>query len=205
MMSLLIALLLMLPGGLNLMSDAQPVCRKGKPCGKGCIAATKVCRKASSQANTPSSAGRSPAGIGGSATCQVTRIVDGDTMECGGRKIRLLLIDTPERSQAPFGRQATAVLRRLAPVGGTVRLEYDVDRNDRYGRDLAYVFASDGRFVNEAIAREGYAVPSVYPPNVRYVERIRAAADAARAARVGLWAVDAFSCLPSDARRGRCR
>jgi micrococcal nuclease len=199
--------LVLLVAGLMLADargTAQPTCKKGKPCGNSCIAANKICRKApggteagaSSSAHSPQNGARTP--------CRVTRIVDGDTMECDRRKIRLLLIDTPERKQAPFGRQATDVLRRLAPVGSTVRLEFDVDRTDRYGRELAYVYTSDGRFINEAIAREGYAVPLVYPPNVRHVERIRAAYEAAKAARTGLWAVDAFSCLPADARRGRC-
>lgn len=137
-------------------------------------------------------------------TCRVTRIVDGDTVHCDRLRIRLLLIDAPERGQAPFGRRASQALARLVPVGSTVRLEYDVDRTDRYGRTLAYLFTPGGTFVNEALVREGYAVPLVYPPNVRHVERIRAAAAAARRDRAGLWAVDAFACLPVEARRGRC-
>lgn len=137
-------------------------------------------------------------------TCRVTRIVDGDTVDCGGKRIRLLLIDAPERKQAPFGRRATATLARLMPVGSTVRVEFDLDRTDRYGRLLAYLFTGQGTFVNEAIVRQGFAVPLVYPPNVRYVERIRAAASAARAEGVGLWAVNGFDCLPVDARKRRC-
>ena len=137
-------------------------------------------------------------------TCRVTRIVDGDTVDCGGQRIRLLLIDAPERKQAPYGRRATATLARLMPVGSTVRVEFDLDRTDRYGRLLAYLFTGQGTFVNEAIVRQGFAVPLVYPPNVRHVERIRAAAAAARAERVGLWAVNGFDCLPADARKRRC-
>ncbi len=137
-------------------------------------------------------------------SCRITRIVDGDTVHCGGAKIRLLLIDSPERNQPPFGKRSSQFLARLIPVGSTVRLEYDVDRTDRYGRTLAYLFTPAGTFVNEVMVRQGFAVPLVYAPNVRYVERIRAAASAARAARAGLWAVDAFDCLPKDARKGRC-
>jgi micrococcal nuclease len=137
-------------------------------------------------------------------TCRITRIVDGDTVHCSGVKIRLLLIDSPERKQRPFGQRATQQLARLIPVGTTVRLEYDLDRTDRYGRTLAYLYTPGGTLVNEAMVRQGFAVPLVYPPNVRYVERIRAAASTARAARAGLWAVDAFDCLPVDARKRRC-
>ena len=137
-------------------------------------------------------------------TCRITRIVDGDTVDCDAQRIRLLLIDTPERSQPPFGAQAAAALEQLIPVGSTVRVEYDVRRTDRYNRTLAYLYTERGMFVNEALVRAGYAVPVVYPPNVRHVERIRAAAEQARAARAGLWAVDGFACLPGDARAGRC-
>lgn len=137
-------------------------------------------------------------------TCRITRIVDGDTVDCDAQRIRLLLIDSPERRQTPLGAQATAALAQLLPVGSTVRLEFDVRRTDRYGRILAYPYADDGVFVNEALVRAGFAVPVVYPPNVRHVARIRAAAEQAKAARAGLWAVDGFACLPGDARAGRC-
>ena len=137
-------------------------------------------------------------------TCRVTRIVDGDTIDCDTTRIRLLLIDAPERNQAPFGAQASDALARLIPVGSAIGLEYDVNRTDRFGRTLAYLHTTRGTLVNEALVRQGYAVPLVYAPNVRHVERIRAAADAAKAARAGLWAVDGFACLPVDARAGRC-
>lgn len=137
-------------------------------------------------------------------TCRITRIVDGDTVDCDEQRIRLLLIDTPERNQPPFGAQAAAALAQLVPVGSSVRLEYDVRRTDRYGRTLAYLYTEGGVFVNEALVRAGYAVPVVYPPNVRHVERIRAAAEQAKAARAGLWSADGFACLPGDARAGRC-
>jgi len=161
------------------------------------LAAAALLVAAAARGATQSSAAAAP-------TCRVTRIVDGDTVDCGGRRIRLLLIDAPERQQAPFGRRATATLARVMPVGSTVRVEFDLDRTDRYGRLLAYLFTGQGTFVNEAIVRQGFAVPLVYPPNVRYVERIRAAAAAARAEGVGLWAVNGFDCLPADARKRRC-
>lgn len=132
-------------------------------------------------------------------------MVDGDTFHCqGGPKVRLLLIDAPERDQRPFGGQARQALAALLPAGSTVALESDVARHDRYGRTLAYVYLGDGRMVNEAMAGAGYAVPVVYPPNVRYIERVRSAAAAARAGRRGLWRVSGFACAPAEHRRRRC-
>ncbi len=54
------------------------------------------------------------------------------------------------------------------------------------------------------MVRQGFAVPLVVPPNVRHVDEIRAAADSARTARLGLWAVDAFACPQKGFRDGTC-
>lgn len=136
--------------------------------------------------------------------CVVQRVTDGDTIRCGGERVRLLSIDAPEMDQGPFGRASQAFLEAVLPVGASARLEHDVERRDQHGRLLAYVFRADGRMVNALMARQGFAIPYVLPPNVRHVAAIRAAADSARADRVGLWAIDAFTCTPADHRAGRC-
>ncbi len=127
----------------------------------------------------------------------VTRVVDGDTLRLrlGSRQetVRLIGIDTPEsvHPTAPvecFGRQAARRLRTLVPPGTQVRLERDVELRDRYDRLLAYVFRRrDGLFVNEALARDGFARTATYPPNVAYTDRFVDAVADARGARRGLW------------------
>ncbi len=139
------------------------------------------------------------------ATCVVARIVDGDTFTCrGGRRVRLLLIDTPELSQGRIGTEAARVLHRLAPPGTTLGLEYDVQRRDQYDRTLAYAWKENRTMVNEGLLSAGVAEVAVYPPNVKYVERFRELRDRAKAKRVGLWATDAFECAPRDYRARRC-
>jgi micrococcal nuclease len=146
-----------------------------------------------------------PATTSAASACTVARVVDGDTLVCDdGIRVRLLLIDAPELSQAPFGEAAKTRLEELAGVGTVLRVEEDVRRLDPYGRLLAYLWLADGRMVNEELLRSGVAVVSVYPPNVRHVERLRAAVDSARAVQAGLWATDAFDCEPRDHRAGRC-
>lgn len=146
-----------------------------------------------------------PAGPGPTTSCVVQEITDGDTLVCErDTRVRLLLIDAPEMDQGVFGDSAKAALQRLAPIGSQVRLELDVQVRDRYGRLLAYVYGEDGTFLNERLVRRGYAVVSVYPPNIRHVEQVRAAAEDARRDSVGLWREGAFECLPIDHRRGRC-
>jgi micrococcal nuclease len=140
-------------------------------------------------------------------TCRVTAVSDGDTFRATcplSVRVRLLLIDAPELDQRPFGAAARSQLSRLLPRGATVALEQDVQARDQFGRLLAYAFLPDGRLVNEEMTRSGFAVALVYPPNVRYVERIRAGVAAARAAGRGLWATDGFGCTPKEHRQRRC-
>ena len=75
----------------------------------------------------------------------VRAVVDGDTIVLAdGRRVRLVQIDSPELGQGEcYSRQARAALLSLLPPGrARVRLELDprLDRTDRYGRTLAYVF-----------------------------------------------------------------
>lgn len=147
---------------------------------------------------TPSTVKGLPAGD----DATVVRIVDGDTIVVrllDGTKghdatVRLIGIDTPETkdprtSVQCFGREASARTTQLLPVGTPVRLAYDVERNDRYGRILAYVHRADrGLFVNAALVRDGYASVATYPPNVAHAEQFVALQRAARDAGRGLWA-----------------
>jgi micrococcal nuclease len=137
--------------------------------------------------------------------CVVEKVVDGDSFRCAPfGAIRLLLIDTPELKQKPYGALARRTAQRLLVVGDTVELEFDVQRRDRYKRLLAYVYLRDGRMVNRELLRAGVAIVSVHPPNVKYVERMRAASDSAKAEKRGLWSGPAFECTPADFRAKRC-
>jgi endonuclease YncB( thermonuclease family) len=143
----------------------------------------------------------------GGLTCVVARdgVRDGDTLLCAdGQRVRLLMIDAPELGQGASGEAAGDALRALAPPGTRVRLETDVRERDPFERILAYAWLPDGRMVNEEMARSGYAVALVYPPNVRHADRIRAAVRQARAERRGLWREGAFECEPREWRAGRC-
>ena len=121
----------------------------------------------------------------------VERVVDGDTIVVRGvGHVRLIGVDTPEtvrpgRPVELFGREASAFTKRLLE-GRRVRLEYDRDRTDRYGRTLAYVHLADGTFANAEIIRQGYGHAYTRFP-FRHLDRFRQLERQARAAGRGLW------------------
>jgi len=126
----------------------------------------------------------------------VTRVVDGDTahVRYHGRDVtvRFIGVDTPE-TVAPgqpiecYGPQASAFTTQQLS-GRRVRLEFDVDRIDVYGRTLAYLWMPDGSMFNETLVRRGYATVATYPPDTKYVGRFEAAERSAKSADRGLWA-----------------
>ncbi|MFC1712366.1 thermonuclease family protein [Candidatus Poribacteria bacterium] len=105
----------------------------------------------------------------------VNRVIDGDTIELQtGERVRYIGMDTPEtvyplRPVEPCGPEASQFNKELVQ-GKKVRLEFDVQRLDNRDRTLAYVYLQDGTFVNAELVRQGYAVVSTYPPNIKYVE-----------------------------------
>ncbi len=127
--------------------------------------------------------------------------LDGDTLEvgaCGAESVRLLGIDSPEIAHDStevdqcFGPEAAAWMAdRL--VGVDVRLEFDAECADTYGRTLAYVWTTDEdgteTLVNDEILRAGYARVFEEFDDIRLAERIYDAQADAQAANAGLWAV----------------
>jgi micrococcal nuclease len=105
--------------------------------------------------------------------------------------VRLIGVDTPEvyGGVECYGRQASAFVERLVPLGSRVRYELGVEERDRYGRALAYVYLADGRFLNLLLVERGYAQPLTVPPNVEFAGRFGAAARKARRTGRGLWGV----------------
>jgi micrococcal nuclease len=134
------------------------------------------------------------AGCGGATTARVERVVDGDTIvvRLDGRseRVRYIGVDTPEsvkpgvRVQC-FAKAAAKENRRLV-LGREVRLSYDAEARDRYGRLLAYVWRGD-LLVNAELVRLGYGKPLEIAPNLAHAAELRRLASAARRAHRGLW------------------
>ena len=123
-----------------------------------------------------------------------TRVIDGDTIavEKNGKKekVRLIGVDTPETVHPSkpveyFGKEASEFTRKKVE-GKRVRLEYDWQSRDKYGRLLAYVYIEDGTFLNAEIIRQGYGFAYTRYP-FKYLEDFRQYEREARGNNRGLW------------------
>lgn len=175
------------------MWKAQPVLSSRRMPGIGAIVALGVAILLLLTGDDDEEGGDgAPAGRSVDAT--VTRVVDGDTIEValedGTEDVRYIGIDTPE-SVAPdqpvecFGEHASDVNARLVE-GKDVRLVFDAERRDQYGRLLAYVYVADG-LVNAELVRRGLARTLTIPPNTRHADRFARLEQRAGNAGRGLW------------------
>lgn len=156
-------------------------------------------------------------------TYTVQRVIDGDTIKLSnGEEVQLIGIDAPESQPndkakrdaertgkdletiTKMGQEATEYMEMVVS-GKEVRLEFDVQERDKYGRLLAYVFLDDpytkfreslpylywldeSIFVNATMIKASYATPMTIPPNVKYAELFEKLYQEARKEGRGLWA-----------------
>jgi len=89
-----------------------------------------------------------------SETAFIDRVIDGDTVKSNETSIRLLGINTPERGEEYYS-EAKEHLEDLV-LNKTVRLEFGKEKEDRYGRTLAYLYYGNEN-INQKLIEEGYA------------------------------------------------
>ena len=153
-----------------------------------------------------------------SRTERVERVYDGDTIFLEGVEdgIRFLGVAAPEVASTSgpadcFGDESGAFLRDMVDAEEVI-LEFDVECEDLYSRELAWVFLQgndahiadimrrytlnglqeDGSYrvlVNEVLIRTGYArlFQGEIAKNIRYTDRLKEAEQEAKAESLGLW------------------
>lgn len=130
--------------------------------------------------------------------------IDGDSiqvvMNARTHEVRLIGIDAPEHGQE-YSAQSRAALLKMC-YGQSMRLEFDAERKDRYGRLLAYAYCGKG-MVNEELVRAGLALAYPVKPNTRYASRLKKAEDAARSRRMGFWLRGGLKQTPQEWRRNQ--
>lgn len=135
----------------------------------------------------------------------VKKVFDGDTfLLANGEKVRLIGLDTPElhdsdklfrdsrKSKMEVVKikmmgQKSYLFTKLMVEGRYVKLDFDVERKDKYNRLLAYAYLQNGTFVNAEILKQGYASMMTIPPNTKYVNVFLKLYKEARENKRGLW------------------
>lgn len=128
----------------------------------------------------------------------IRQVIDGDTLLLDHDvRVRLIGVDTPETVKPdfpvePWGPEASDFAKRFL-AAREARFAFDRERVDRYGRVLAYVYATDPatgqeRLLNEELLRAGLGRALLkFPYSEQMKKRFRRAEQEAREARRGIW------------------
>lgn len=89
------------------------------------------------------------------------RVVDGDTLDIDGERIRIVKIDTPETHRSRCPNEYTLGLKakdRLTELLSSGEVTFVAEGFDRYGRTLAYIYVGEVD-VGQRLLDEGHALP----------------------------------------------
>ncbi|HET9807304.1 MAG TPA: thermonuclease family protein [Nitrososphaeraceae archaeon] len=87
---------------------------------------------------------------------KVNYVVDGDTLDINDIRIRLSLVDTPERGQDGYQEAKNFVTNVCLNKKGEVDIDDGQRRGDRYGREVGVVYC-DGINLNKALMENNLA------------------------------------------------
>lgn len=133
--------------------------------------------------------------LNGKDKVHVQRVVDGDTFIANQNgkeiKVRLIGVDTPETVKPntpvqPFGKEASNYTKKTL-TNQDVYLEYDKEKQDRYGRTLAYVWISKDRMYNKELVEKGLAREKYFSPNGKYRNVFIEAQNKAKQQKLNIW------------------
>ena len=126
----------------------------------------------------------------------VERVVDGDTFVARDAhhkrlKVRLIGMDTPETVKPntpvqPYGKEASNYSKKHLNQQD-VYLEYDKEREDRYGRTLAYVWLDQHTMFNKELVEKGLAREKYFAPNGKYRDVFKRAEQQAKKEHRNIW------------------
>lgn len=125
----------------------------------------------------------------------VEKVVDGDTFHIKYKnqeyKVRMLDIDTPESVKSGIDVQPYAIeasdFTKVTLKDKNVKLIFEKDTTDKYGRLLAHVILEDGTYYNAIMVQKGYAISVFYNPNTLFKEYFNELQNKAIENKSGFW------------------
>ena len=128
------------------------------------------------------------------------KCVDGDKKKkkINGEKkrVRLLAIDTPEsvtpdKPVEAYGKEASELTCNLVKNATKIEIEYDInsDKEDKYGRVLAYVYVDD-KMIQKELLSKGLARVAYLYKDYLYTNEFKELEKVARENKIGLWNLD---------------
>jgi endonuclease YncB( thermonuclease family) len=128
---------------------------------------------------------------------QVKKVYDGDTvLLSNNKKIRLLGINTPEvegrHKSAQVGGEEAKQWLLIKLKNHKVRLETDIEKQDKYGRFLAHIFTEDKQHINLQLVRKGLASVNIHPPNLKFSNALLQAQQQAEIDSIGIWSYSEY-------------
>ena len=137
---------------------------------------------------------------GYSIKATVTRVIDGDTFVLSdSQHVRMLGINTPEiarlnKHAEPFADSAAHFVKSLIE-GKIVKLTFDDNTYDIFGRLLAYVWLTDvtgkdSLWIQAELLKAGLCRISHYPKGKRYYDLFYNLRRTARRQHLGIWSND---------------
>ncbi len=137
---------------------------------------------------------------------RIQYVYDGDTVKLAdGKKVRLLGINSPEiegrNKNAEAGGEDARWWLINALKDKRVRLVFDAEQKDKYGRTLAYLFTEDGLHLNLELVRLGLASLNIFPPNLRFSDELLNAQTEAEKASRGIWKRPEYRIKPASSLR----
>lgn len=131
----------------------------------------------------------------GYINASVEKVVDGDTFHIKYKnqeyKVRMLDIDTPESVKSGVDAQPYAIeasdFTKATLKDKNVKLVFEKDTTDKYGRLLAHIILKDGTYYNAMMVQNGYAISVFYNPNTLFKEYFTELQNKAIDNKSGFW------------------